>query len=215
MNPLKLVLPCLFIALLSGCIKSESPTIENGSETNITADVASTAPAESTNQVATISQQEVIEAALYGKIETVAAALNQGYKPDTPDPDNRTVLMYAAFNGQTAIAKKLIAGDADINAQDNTGTSALMFAASAPSGTETVQVLLDAGAKIDMIDNNEHFTALMWAAAEGQTENVKLLIENKADASLEDIDGDTAESFAAKAGHTAIAEMLKEYSAKK
>lgn len=154
-----------------------------------------------------ISQQEVIEAALYGKMATIETALKQGYKPDSRDPENRTALMYAAFNGHAKVAEKLIAAGADVNLQDKTGTSALMFAASGPS-LETVQLLIDRGATIDMIDTNEHFTALMWAAAEGQPENVKLLLKHGADSALKDIDGDTAESFAAQKGHTAIVELL-------
>jgi ankyrin repeat protein len=171
--------------------------------------------ADETEKPASISPQEAIEAALEGKIETIEKALAQGYNPDTRDPENRTLLMYAAFNGQTSIAKRLIDAKADVNAQDKIGTSALMFAASAPNGTETVQLLLDSGAQINMVDNNEHFSALMWAAAEGQAENVKLLLKHKADTSLKDIDGDTAESFAAKAGHTAVAEILKVAAPKK
>ena len=162
----------------------------------------------------TISQQEVVEAALYGQIATVKTALKQGYKPDTRDPENRTALMYAAFNGHTEIAKQLIAAGADVNLQDKVGTSALMFAASGPS-LETVQLLLDHDAKINMTDNNEHFTALMWAAAEGQPKNVEFLLVHGADASLKDIDGDTAESFAAKAGHTAVVKILQEAAAEK
>lgn len=157
-----------------------------------------------------ISQQEVNEAALYGKIDTIKKALAQDYAVDSRDPENRTVLMYAAFNGQTAIVKMLIDAGADVNGQDKIGTSALMFAASAPGGSETVQLLLDSGARINMVDNNEHFTALMWAAAEGQVDNVKVLLKHKADTTLQDVDGDTAESFAAKKGHSAIAQLLKE-----
>jgi ankyrin repeat protein len=163
---------------------------------------------ESTNKVETITQQEVVEAALYGKAETIAAALKQGYKADTLDSEKRTALMYAAFNGQTAIVKMLIDAEADVNAQDNIGTSSLMFAASG-EGTDTVQLLLDNGAKINMVDTNEHFSALMWAAAEGQDENVVLLLKNKADHTLQDVDGDTAESFASKAGHKSAAALLK------
>ena len=171
--------------------------------------------AEEPTKPASISPQEATEAALEGKVETIEKALAQGYNPDTRDPENRTLLMYAAFNGQTVVAKQLIDAKADVNAQDKIGTSALMFAASAPNGAETVQLLLDSGAQINMVDNNEHFSALMWAAAEGQTENVKLLLTHKADTSLQDIDGDTAESFAAKAGHTAVAKILQEAAPKK
>ena len=158
---------------------------------------------------APIPPQEVVEAALNGKIETIEKALAQGYKVDTRDPGDRTALMYAAFNGQANIVKKLIAAGADVNARDKGGSTALMFAASGPF-VETAKLLLDSGAKIDTIDGNEHFTALMWAAAEGQAENVTLLLKHKADTTLKDVDGDTAESFAAKKGHTAVAQVLKE-----
>lgn len=161
-----------------------------------------------TNTVEVIPLQEIVEAALYGKADIVEKALKQGMDVNQRDAEKRTVLMYAAFNGHVEIVKRLIAAGADVNAQDGIGTSALMFAASGTS-KETVQVLLDAGAKINMVDTNEHFSALMWAAAEGQPENVKLLLRNGADTTLEDIDGDTAESFAAKAGHTAVVEILK------
>jgi len=97
---------------------------------------------------------------------------------------------------------------ADVNAQDLSGTSALMFASSGPY-LETVQLLLDHGAKINMVDTTEHFSALMWAAAEGQAAVVELLLENKADPTLKDVDGDTAESFAAKANHADVVKILQ------
>jgi ankyrin repeat protein len=161
-----------------------------------------------------IPQQEVVEAALYGKIDTIEKALLEGYKADALDPDGRTVLMYAAFNGQTKIVQKLIDAGANVNAQDKTGSTALMFAASGPYA-ETVQLLLDSGAKIDTIDSGEHFSALMWAAAEGQADVVKLLLKHKADFTLKDVDGDTAESFAAKNNHTAVVAILQEAASKK
>jgi ankyrin repeat protein len=162
-----------------------------------------------TNEVGSITQQKVIEAALDGKAETIRKALDSGFQVDSRDPDDRTALMFAAYNGRTAVAKLLLSAGADVNAQDKTGSSALMFAASAPGGAETAQLLIDAGANINMADNGEHFTALMWAAAEGQIENVKLLLKHGADAALKDVDGDTAESFAAKNGHTAIVALLQ------
>ncbi|MDZ8118113.1 ankyrin repeat domain-containing protein [Pontiella agarivorans] len=164
----------------------------------------------SSNAVNTVTQQEVVEAALYGKTDIIKTALEQGFDVNTADPDKRTPLMFAAYNGQTEIVKMLIASGAVIDAQDTTGTTPLMFAASAPSGKDAVMLLLDAGAEINRVDNNEHFTALMWAAAEGQLENVELLLEKGADLALADVDGDTAESFAAKAGHYAVARCLKQ-----
>jgi ankyrin repeat protein len=165
-----------------------------------------------TNTTGTILEQEVIEAALYGKKDIVEQAIKQDYDVNTADLEKRTALMFAAFNGHIEIVELLIKAGAEVNAQDEIGTSALMFAASGPS-PETVELLLKNGAKINMVDNNEHFSALMWAAAEGQTENVKLLLTKGADPSLQDVDGDTAESFATKAGHYAAVRAIKQFAA--
>jgi len=163
---------------------------------------------EQTKPIKSISQPEIIEAALGGNLAVVEKSLAQGYKPDTPDSEGRTILMYAAFNGQTNIVERLIAAGANVNAQDKTGSTALMFAASGPFAS-TVQLLLDHGAKINTVDTNEHWSALMWAAAEGQTKVVELLLKNGADPSLKEADGDTAESFAAKNGHSAVVKILQ------
>jgi ankyrin repeat protein len=155
-----------------------------------------------------ITVQEVTEAALYGKKDTIRSALSQGYDVNSRDREKRTALMYAAFNGRSDIVKLLLEAGADVNAQDALGNSALMFAASS-TDSATVQLLIDAGAEINMTDNNEHFTALMWAAAEGRLDNVRLLLKYKADTTLKDVDGDTAESFAAQKGHSDIVAILQ------
>ncbi|MDH3981591.1 MAG: ankyrin repeat domain-containing protein, partial [Kiritimatiellaceae bacterium] len=64
------------------------------------------AHAQTTNKVEFIPMQEIIEAALTGKIDTVEKALKRGFQIDTRDPENRTILMYAAFNGHAPIVKK-------------------------------------------------------------------------------------------------------------
>ncbi len=75
----------------------------------------------------------------------------------------------------------------------------------------TVQLLINNKAEINAYDNVEHFTALMFAASEGQLEVVKLLMENGADASLKDIDGDNAETFAMQNKHPEVAQYLVNY----
>ena len=97
-----------------------------------------------------------------------------------------------------------------MNHLDATDRSALMYASTGPYA-DTVKVLLEAGAKVNLIDNQEGFTALMFAAAEGQSEIVTLLLDASADPSLADVDGDTASSFAAKNGHTAVVELIAQH----
>lgn len=170
--------------------------------------------AATTSPIELVGQEDVIHAALTGQKEIIQNAIKQGFDINRADSEKRTPLMFAAYNAQSEIAALLIKGGAKLNAQDTIGTTPLMFAASAPGGKATLQVLLDAGAKIDQVDTNEHFSALMWAAAEGQIDNVKFLLTQGANLSLKDIDGDTAESFATKAKHLAVAKLLKETAAK-
>ena len=73
-----------------------------------------------------------------------------------------------------------------------------------------MELLLERKADPNIVDNQEHFSALMHAAAEGYIEVVKILLDHGADATLKDIDGDTAESFARKNGHTGVADLLNE-----
>ena len=51
----------------------------------------------------------------------------------------------------------------------------------------------------------------MHAAAEGHLEIVNILLDNGADPSLKDVDGDTAESFAKRNGHIEVAKVLHEH----
>ena len=44
------------------------------------------------------------------------------------DEDGHTPLMRAALEGDTATVRALLAGGADVNAKDNEGRTALMFA---------------------------------------------------------------------------------------
>jgi len=80
--------------------------------------------------------------------------------------------------------------------------------ASTGDNAGTVQALLKAGAKVNLVDQAERFSPLMFAAAEGQTEVVALLLKAGADKSLTDIDGDTALSFAKQNGHQATVQLL-------
>jgi ankyrin repeat protein len=185
----------LALALLTSC---SSEKMQPGTETGETASATNTA---------TVLPANAAQAALQGDVAIITNALARGFAVDARDGEQRTMLMYAAFNGHTALVEALLDAGADVNAQDHIGSTALMFAASGPS-SETVRLLLDRGAGIDMIDGNEHFTALMWAAAEGQADNVKLLLEHNADPTLQDIDGDTARSFAAKSGHAGVVEIF-------
>ena len=157
-----------------------------------------------------ISIKSFHEAAFNGKIGKVKQALEAGIQPDIIDENGQNALMLAAFNGYTEIVKILTVAGVSVNAKDNTRRTALIYASTGPF-PQTVQFLIDNKAEINVFDNIEHFTALMFAASEGQLEIVKILMLNGADASLKDIDGDTAETFALQNQHLSVAQYLANY----
>jgi len=154
------------------------------------------------------AEQALMESAYLGNLEEVKRLVSAGAVVDAADPEKRTSLMWAAFNGHTAGVGYLLEKDAKIDAKDASGRTALMYASSGPFA-ETVELLLKKGAEVNVQGTLEGFTALMTAAAEGQLKVVRLLLEYGADPSLEDEDGDTAESFAREKGHSAVVELLE------
>ena len=83
-----------------------------------------------------------------------------------------------------------------------------MYASSGPF-PETVRVLLDRGASVDLVDGDEGWTALMFAGGEGHVEVIEILLGYGADPMHKDLDGDTALAFAERNGHTRAAKVLQ------
>ena len=138
----------------------------------------------------------------------VRSSLEKGARPDAQDPDGRTALMMASYNGHFEMVHLLLEHGAKAGLQDHFGRTALMYAASGPF-PETVRLLLDTGADENRQDKEEGFTALMYAAAEGQTKVVQVLLAHGANAPITDKDGDTALDFAKKNGHREAVEILR------
>jgi ankyrin repeat protein len=151
--------------------------------------------------------QALAESALVGDLQQVRRLVEGGVPVDAPADRKRTALMWASFNGHTAVARYLLDQGANVNAKDADGRGALMYASSGPFA-ETVKLLLDRGAQVDLQGTAEGFTALMTAAAEGQLAVVQLLLARGANPSIRDEDGDTAASFARQKGHTEVVALL-------
>ena len=156
------------------------------------------------------SIDELFNAALDGKLEIVESYIENGFDVNQPNQDKRSLLMLASFNGHTPICQYLINAGAHVEARDFNGRTALMFASTGPFA-ETVSLLLKNEANPNSVDHNEQFSPLMHAAAEGHIDVVKVLLNNGANKTLKDIDGDTAESFARQNQHFAVADYIKEY----
>ncbi|KAF5005581.1 hypothetical protein FDECE_7988 [Fusarium decemcellulare] len=94
----------------------------------------------------------------------------QGIEVNTRDKRGRSPLSWAAANGKLTAVCSLLSAGADINSVDDTGHTALMLAVLG-GWHETVQVLLDHGAAVDVGGNS-------WAAlqlAEGRVKVEQLL----------------------------------------
>ena len=121
-------------------------------------------------------------------------------------------LVNAVKDNNINAAKKAIAAGADVNAKDEGGWTALMFA-SQNGHAEIVCTLIKAGADVNA-KRKDGATALMRAALEGHTETVSTLIEAGADFNAKRKDGETALMRAALKGHTEIVSALIKAGAK-
>jgi uncharacterized protein len=118
-------------------------------------------------------------------------------------PQDESPLMIASLKGNTALVRKLIARDADVN---KPGWTPLHYAATG-GHVDVIQVLLDENAYIDAESPNKS-TPLMMAAKYGNLEAVKLLLESGADPRLRNQLGLTAIDFAHQGNRSDAAEAI-------
>jgi ankyrin repeat protein len=103
-------------------------------------------------------------------------------------------LLAAIRKGDVSAVHELLRDNADPNSHDETGASALMYAA-AFSSPECMRLLITKGADVDGV-NQVHATALMWASPE--PEKVKLLLSKNAGVNIRTDDGQSALLLAAR-----------------
>jgi hypothetical protein len=108
-------------------------------------------------------------------------------------------LTMAASNGNVQQVKKILLGSlksfVDINAPDEDGTPALIYA-SCFGHEAVVHALIDAGADVDKQDRNQ-WSALMWATTNRHKNIVKALLDNGASPEAKTSSGRTAFDFVA------------------
>src|SRR5213594_1191951 len=74
--------------------------------------------------VAGAAQQQLADAVLYGRTESVRTLIAEGADVNGRDDTGMTPLMVAASQGQTAIARMLITAGARVDAKEEDGTRA-------------------------------------------------------------------------------------------
>lgn len=118
------------------------------------------------------------EAVLYGRREIVKFLLaNKASVNEEVSVLKFSTLSLAAMRNDAVVAKVLIDAGVQVNVQDRTGASPLMWAAySDQADGEVVNVLLKAGADAK-VRNKAGESALDWAAARGETKVVRTLRE--------------------------------------
>ena len=142
----------------------------------------------------------LIAAAWTGHTDTVETLL--AHRADVVTAAQQ--LLVEAYKGDTAAVEALLAQGTDVNAQN--GWTPLMAAACA-GRTDTVQTLLDRGARVNAKGWLGR-TALMWAARKGHTDGVQTLLAHGADVNAKNNYGWTALIWAAQQGHTETVETL-------
>jgi ankyrin repeat protein len=150
----------------------------------------------------------VMDPAAAARVERVRQSLEQGLDVNKADPDGRTVMMMAAFEGYTEVVEVLLEYGAEVDRRDDAGRTALMYASSGPF-PQTVELLIENGADVNRADTTEGWTALMVAAAEGHRPVVEFLLRHGADIALTDQDGDSAIDHARERGQTDIVALLE------
>ena len=119
--------------------------------------------------------------------------------------------MIASQNGRLQLAELLLKENADPNAHNNKGSTALMFAIHS-SHLQIVELLLKEKADPNAHDN-EGCTPLMDASQSGCLHIAELLLKENADPNAHSNGGCTPLLLASKNGHSNVVKMLFEYKA--
>src|SRR5438046_687427 len=101
-------------------------------------------------------------ALMWERYRTFSTLLECGADVNQADRNGVPPLMYAAGKDDLSFAKALLARHANVNARDKMGYTALIYACEDKGSPEMVQMLLDAGADVNMKAQDGR-TALKYA----------------------------------------------------
>lgn len=133
-------------------------------------------------------------AAMNGDLESAHLLLAAGADPNVKAKESPTPITWASTYGHTRVVQALLKAGAAVYNKDDSWPA--LVAAARGDHTETMDVLLKAGADINMRAYDGR-TALMYSARQGKIKSVRFLIERGAELNLKDENG-TALSAAKK-----------------
>lgn len=150
------------------------------------------------------SAEQIRAAKEAGDAEKVYSLLRWGARADEVED----LLLWAAWEGHSAVAKLLLADGVEVDAKDTHGRTPLHWAAGAGRLAEAKH-LLSNGAEVDAKSTAGH-TPLHWAALNKSMAVAKILLANGADPNAKDKDGNTPNDWRPE-----LAEIVKQVEAEK
>jgi ankyrin repeat protein len=135
--------------------------------------------------VAAIAQEpeQFYSAIRDNNLAQLKALLDQKASANLADPRGITPLMYAAEVGSLDAMRVLIDRGADVNAQNDIGSTALMWSVSEPA---KVRLLLDHGAQVNLIAKSGRSALIIAAFTNPSVEVVRLLLAKGAKVDIMD-----------------------------
>ena len=148
------------------------------------------------------------EAIKYKRTETAALLRKHGAKSGAEDS-----IHIAARTGNHEAVKKHLAAGTDVNAKEwQFGTP--LHHATMGGHKEIAELLISAGAKVNVKGGFVDGTPLHWAAYDGRNEIAELLITAGADVNANSDDDGTPLDWAIKYNHTKTADLLRKHGGK-
>lgn len=161
-----------------------------------------------------VSDLDLFEAAAVGDTARMKAVLRrEPARVDEANRDGFTPLGLAAFFGHKETVEAVLAQGADVDLVDRSvNENTALDAAVAANHDDVVQVLLDAGASVN-VRSAGGFTPLHKAALNGNRGLVELLLARGAEVGAISGDGRTPLALAEARGHAEVAEVLRRHGA--
>ncbi|WP_035156272.1 ankyrin repeat domain-containing protein [Cohnella thermotolerans] len=163
---------------------------------------------------------ECFQAAQAGDAERLKALLKADPGlANAENSDGLTLLGYAAHFGHRDAVLALLDSGADVNAISHSkiayipSNTALHAALAGERNADVIRLLLERGARTDLLDSNGHTCLHTAAYHDDLVETIRMLIAFGADVRATSGSGETALSLAEKQGNRRVAALLREHGA--